>query len=148
HRFNGPFTASHADERDVIRRKPGLGHQIEYKEVAGRVRGGYADLEAFEVGNRLEGPVLADSKHHAGKPTELDDGADILSHGFCAQCVLVGACCDIDGASEQGIEHLPAAFEVARGDGEAVVAEMASPVRYRHRQVIEMRPVGDAKLER
>ena len=127
HRFDGPFTASHADERDVIRRKPGLGHQIEHKEVAGRVRGGHADLEALEVGNRLEGPVLAHSKHHAGKPTELDDGADILSHGLCAQCVLVRACRDIDRAGEQGIERLPAAFEIAHGDGEAVVAEVTSP---------------------
>jgi hypothetical protein len=116
--------------------------------VAGRVRGGHADLEAFEVGNRLEGPVLAHSKHHAGKPTELDDGADILSHGLCAQCVFVRACRDVDGACEQGIERLPATFEVAHGDGETVVAEVTSPVGYRHRQVIEMRPVGDAKLER
>ena len=148
HRFDGPFTATHADERDIIRRKPGLGHQIEHKEVAGRVRGGHTDLEAFEVGNRLEGPVLADSEHHAGKPAELDDGADVLSHGLCAQCVLVRACRDVDGAREQGIERLPPAFEIAHGDGESVVAEMTSPVSYRHRQIIEMRPVGDAKLER
>src|SRR5262249_39431710 len=62
--------------------------------------------------------------------------------------MLVRAYCDIDRAGEQGIERFPAAFEIAHCDGKSVVAEMAAPLRDRHRQVIEMRLVGDAKLER
>ena len=116
--------------------------------MAGRARRGDPDLQALEIGKRLERPVLADGEHHAGKPAELDRGADVLSHGLRPQCVLVRACCDIDRAGEQRIERLPAAFEIAHVDGEAVVAEMAAPLRDRHRQVIKMRLVGDAKLER
>src|SRR5262249_42358435 len=116
--------------------------------VAGGVHGGHADLEAFEVGKRLERSVRADSEHDAGKPAELDRGADVLSHGLRAQRMLVRAYCDIDQAVEQGIERFPAAGEIGHCDGQSVVTEVAAPFRDRHRQIIEMRLVGDSELER
>src|SRR5262249_16651866 len=50
HRIDGPFSAAHAHERSISRRKASPGHEVEHKEVAGRVRGSHTDLEAFEVG--------------------------------------------------------------------------------------------------
>src|SRR5262245_31537834 len=62
--------------------------------------------------------------------------------------MLVRAYCDIDRAGEQGIERFPAAFEIGHCDGKSVVAEVAAPFHDRHRQIIEMRLVGDSELER
>src|SRR6516225_9165325 len=116
--------------------------------MAGGAWGGHPDLEASEVGQRPERPVLADGEHDAGKAAELDYCADVLSQALRTQRVLVCAYGHIDRAGEQGIERFSAAFEIAHGDIEAIVAEMATPLRQRHRQIIEMRLVGDAELER
>src|SRR5262249_50591739 len=62
--------------------------------------------------------------------------------------MLVRAYCDIDRAGEQGIERFPAAFEIGHCDGKSVVAEVAAPFHDRHRQIIEMRLIGDSELER
>src|SRR5215475_5268086 len=62
--------------------------------------------------------------------------------------MLVCAYCNIDRSREHGIERFPAAFEIDHCDGKSVVAEVAAPFRDRHRQIIEMRLVGDSELER
>src|SRR5262249_13348035 len=117
HRINGLLPTAHADKGSVARRKASLRHQIQHKEVARGVRGSHADFEALEVGKRLERSVLADSEHDAGKPTELDRRANVLSHGLRAQRMLVRAYCDINRAGEQGIERFPAAGEIGYCDG-------------------------------
>src|SRR4029453_3979028 len=92
--------------------------------------------------------VLANSEHHARKPAKLDHGADVVSHGFRPQYVLVRTRCDIDRARKQGIERLPTTFKIAYYDRKSIVAEMSPLLRDGYRQIIEMRLVGDAKLER
>jgi hypothetical protein len=58
HRVDGAFTAAHADEGRITRRKPGPGHQVEHKEMAGRARRGDPDLQALEIMMAIRGPAL------------------------------------------------------------------------------------------
>ena len=145
---DGLLSAAYADERSIVRLQAGPGHKVEYKEVAGRVWGCHTDPEAFEVGIGLERLILANSEHNAGKPAKLNYSPDVVSHGLRPQYVLVRARCNIDRPRTQGIESLPTAFKIAHRDGKSVGAEMSPPLRDGHRQIIEMRLIGDAKLER
>ena len=97
---------------------------------------------------RLERAVLADREHDTREPPELDDRADVLPLGLRMQRVLVGPGHHVDRAGEQRIERLPAALEIAHRDGKAVVLEVAAPFRKRERQIVKVRLVGDAKLQR
>src|SRR6266567_1659645 len=97
---------------------------------------------------RFERAVLADREYDTRESAELDHRSNVLSPRLRVQRVFVGAGHDIDGAGEQRIERLSAALEIAHRDGEAVVLEIAAPLRERERQIIKMRLVGDAKLER
>ena len=97
---------------------------------------------------RLERAVLADREHDSREPPELDHCPDVLSFGLRVQRVFVGPGHHVDRAGEQRIERLPAALEIAQRYGEAVILEVAAPLRERKRQIIKMRLVGDAQLER
>jgi len=97
---------------------------------------------------RLEWPILRNCKDDSGKPAELDDCEDVLSLGLHMQRVFVSACNDVDRSGKQRLERLPAALEIAYRYRQAVVLEVASPLRQRQRQIIEVRLVGDTKPER
>ena len=96
---------------------------------------------------RLERAILADREHDTREPPKLDHRANVLPLGLRMQRVLVGARHHVDRAGEQRVERLPTALEIAHRDGEAVVLEVAAPFRERERQIIEVRLVGDAKLQ-
>src|SRR5205823_6160445 len=95
-------------------------------------------------GNRL---LLADSDHDAGKTTELDNGADILTLGLHANGVLIGAGDHVDGAADQRLQRLRAAAEVIDGDVEALLLEIAEPFTDRQRQVIERGLAADRQRD-